>query len=213
MRRSLFLVLAVFVGGCVTRVNSPSVRPTYVAAPSGEWQSEVSVGPVERVRMRQHTDRKGFLWRRRVLSDTVDMRYEFRGVGAWTAKATARFVQASDVTTPIRIGSRSDDEDESDDRIWRYRGFHSTQRMQVGDDSSDVWELVSRIIPRARGRMLEEDGLPFAVVQASGGGLLGANDNRAWVPAGLTFEERQERVAVLIMLLMRDSRMPFPRAH
>jgi len=274
MRRPLLLIIALVASGCVTRVNSPSVRPDYVAAPSGAWQEillelmvsvnleqyrspEVRMGSVDRVRTRQHTDRKGFLWRRQVLTDTVEMRYQFRGSDSWTALASARFVQTSDVTTPIRIGGRSDDEDENDDRIWHHRGFHSTQRLQVGSDSSDVWELVSRweysqdgvgaadqtltlrhgdrafrllpvtpsgpdtasrlrgssIIPRARGWMLEENGLPYAVVQANGGGILGNNDTRAWVPAGLTPEERHERVAVLMMLLIRDSRMPFRRAH
>ncbi len=275
MRRSLLLVLALGVVGCVTRVNTPSVRPSYIAAPSGEWQEvlieygistnlpnyrspELRIADIERVRSRQHSDRKGFLWRRHIANDTVDLRYNFRGNDGWTGTVSAQFVQASDVTTPLRnfINTNSKDDEDLEDRVWRHRAVESTQRLATTSDSADAWVLRYRYefsaareiphtielslhrgthelrlvavsptgvkdggprsvwgIPRAAGWMIEADGLPFGVVQTHGGGILGGNDTRAWVPSGLSSAERQERLAVMMMLLVHESQAPFRRTH
>ena len=124
MRPSLLLLIALSLSGCVTRVNAPSVRPTYIASPSGEWQevllelmpstgipryksADVTASRAERVRNSQNTDRKGFLWRRRVTTDTVDMNWEFRGSVSWRAPVSARFVRTGDATERRVVNRRA----------------------------------------------------------------------------------------------------------
>lgn len=260
-----------FLVGCVTRVNAPSVRPTWLQSPEGEWQeilmdmrmalhipryraNELRVREVKREQLREHNDAKDFLRRRMVRTDSVTVTYEVHGPDGWRATASALFIQASDIEEPIRIFRRRDPD--VDDRTYHSQEFRSIQRMQLTADSSKWWTMerasvrgaatsptaasIPRLtrgereltvfevspgghrsartsqwtlIPEAQGLLVQDGEVPIAVVQRAGGSLLGANDMRIWLPSGITAEERQERIAMLFMLLIGESRHAFGRGH
>lgn len=273
MRLALLLPLSLSLSGCAaTRVNSPSLRPT-ATSPSGEWQEvliepkastnieqfrapEVGVVGVKRLGARGHEELVYRVPRRTVATDTINLRYEFRGLESFSAAVSVVLVKTTDASNPL-LGRRTT-VDGRDGRNFHSWTVQATHRMQLGSDSADVWELVSGIdvreatgtegakqditltlrrgersysvvpmtsrgpvsaaarqserrIWRATGWMVEENGTPFGVVQLNGGSPLGQNDKRAWVPSGLSVAERQERLAVLMMLLMVDSQMPYAR--
>lgn len=274
MRVAALLLLCSLLGGCAaTRVNSRSLRPT-VASPSGEWQEvllepkasshmeqfrapEVDVVGVRRMGVRGRDSLVHRLPRRSVSTDTVDFRYEFRGIESFRATVKAQLVVRQDASNPL-LGRRVT-ADGRDGRSFHAVKVEATHRMQLGSDSSVVWELVSgsdyrertldeelryeltltlrrgersfTVVPmsshgpvsadvrrsnrrmwRATGWAVEENGQLFGVVQINGATPFGQNDKRAWVPSGLTVAERQERLAVLMMLLMVDSQLPYQRA-
>lgn len=150
---------------------------------------------------------------------TVDGR-DGRSFHSWTVQATHRMQLASDSTAVWELVSGIDAReapltDGSREEI--------TLNLRRGDRSYSVVPMTSRgpvsaaarqserRMWRATGWMVEENGTPFGVVQINGGSPMGQNDKRAWVPSGLSVAERQERLAVLMMLLMIDSQMPYAR--
>lgn len=260
---------ALLVAGCVSRTNAPSVRPTWVESPEGEWQEVMiewgasthlpryrvdglAVRDVDRVRARRNDDAAGFFRNQFTKRDSVDLTYQLHGPDGWRATATVEYILESDVTPPAGLG-RSNPEDER--RVVNRQEFRSVQRLALAADTAEWWSLERHtvqlapgisfatsthrlrrgpreltvvpvspqgpkaptaprsLIPVAEGWLIQDGELPLAVVQSAGGGLLGANDARAWVPSGITVEERRERIAALLMLLLAENKMAFHREH
>lgn len=270
MRPTHALLALLTLAGCVSRTNAPSVRPTWLQSPEGEWQEVMiewsiavnlpryrvdglAVQDVDRVRARRNDTAAGFFRNQFTKSDSVDLTYQLHGPGGWRAIATAEYIMESDVTPPAGVG-RSNPEDER--RVVNRQVFRSVQRLTLAADTSKWWTLErhtvqlapgtpysasthqllrgaraltvvpvspngprsspaprSTLRPVAAGWLIKDGELPLAVVQSVGGGLLGANDARAWIPSGISAEERRERVAALLMLLIADNKLAFNREH
>lgn len=260
----------ILLAGCVSRTSAPSVRPTWVQSPEGEWQEVMiehapvainlpryrvdglAVRDVDRARARQNDGDAGFFRKQFTKRDSVDLTYQLHGPDGWRATATAEYILESDVVPPFGIG-RSNPED--DRRVVSRQEFRSVQRLTLAADTSKWWTLERHsvllapgisfatsthrlrrgpreltvvpvsprgpkspnaprpLIPVAAGWLIQDGELPLAVVQSSGGGMLGANDARVWIPSGIPTEERRERIAALLMLLIADSRMAIYREH
>jgi hypothetical protein len=273
MRRAhlcLTALAALAVGGCVSRTNAPSVRPTWVESPEGEWQEVMielsastdlpryrvdglAVRDVDRVRARQSDGSAGFFRNQFTKRDSVDLTYQLHGPGGWRATATVEYALESDITPPAGIGRSNPNDDR---RVVERQAFRSVQRLALAADTSAWWTLErhtlqlapgtpfaasthrlmrgprelsvvpvsprgpkaahtprSPLRPVAEGWLIRDGDRPLAVVQSAGGGLLGANDARAWIPSGISAEERRERIAALLMLLIADNRLAFRREH
>ncbi len=269
--RTLGIALGtLLLAGCVSRTNAPSVRPTWVESPEGEWQEVMielgasthlpryrvdglAVRDVARVRARRSDGDAGFFRNQFTKRDSVDLTYQLHGPDGWRATATVEYILESDVTPPAGIG-RSNPDDER--RVVNRQEFRSVQRLALAADTSRWWTLDrhtvqlapgsslatsthrlrrgpreltvvpvspwgptapsaprSLLSPVAEGWLIQDGERPLGVVQSAGGGLLGANDARAWIPSGIAAEERRERIAALVMLLIAESKMAINREH
>lgn len=150
---------------------------------------------------------------------TVDGR-DGRTFHSWTVRATHRMQLASDSTAVWELVSginvrepTATEGARQDITLTLRRGDrrYSVVPMTSRGPVSAAARQSERRMWRATGWMVEENGTPFGVVQINGGSPMGQNDKRAWVPSGLSVAERQERLAVLMMLLMIDSQMPYAR--
>lgn len=259
-----------FLAGCVSRTSAPSVRPSWMESPEGEWQEVMielgastnlpryrvdglAVREVDRVRARRSDGDAGFLRNQFTKRDSVDLTYQLHGPDGWRATVAVEYILESDVVPPPGVG-RSNPED--DRRVVNRQEFRSVQRLVLSADTSRWWTLERRTVrlargmpygesthrflrgareltvvpvspngprsslvaqsvlrPVAEGWLIKDGELPLAVVQVRGGTLLGANDARAWIPAGIPPEERRERIAAALLLLMADQRMAIGREH
>ncbi len=64
---------------------------------------------------------------------------------------------------------------------------------------------------QARGIMISDGDVPLGVVQYRGNGVMGNNDTRAWLPRNLERNERLERAALLICMVLSGGRERFAR--
>lgn len=266
----LALLAVLAAGGCVSRTNAPSVRPTWVESPEGEWQEVMielsaftylpsyrvdglAVRHVNRVRARQSDGSAGFFRNQFTKRDSVDLTYQLHGPDGWRATGTVELTMESDISPPAGIGRSNPNDDR---RVVDRQEFRSVQRLALASDTSKWWTLErhtlqlapgtpfassthrlmrgpreltvvpvsprgpkaahtprSPLRPVAEGWLIRDGDRPLGVVQSWGGGLLGANDARAWIPSGISAEERRERIAALLMLLIADSRFAFQREH
>jgi hypothetical protein len=270
MRPAHTFLALLALAGCVSRTNAPSVRPTYLQSPEGEWQEALielpvainlpryrvdglAVREVERVRSRRNDGSAGFFRSQFTKRDSVDLTYELHGPDGWRATATVEYVMESDVSPPAGLGRSNPDDDR---RVVDRQEFRSVQRLALAADTSKRWTLErhtlqlapgtpysasthrlsrgdreltvvpvspngprsspaprSALRPVAEGWLIKDGELPLAVVQSVGGGLRGINDARVWIPSGISAEERRERIAALLMLLIADSKFAFNREH
>ncbi|MBX3133973.1 MAG: hypothetical protein KF689_11400 [Gemmatimonadaceae bacterium] len=180
------LVLAT---GCVTRVNAPTVRPSWIEAPEGDWDEvlihqsyttiltryradSLRVDGVRRTRTRRADKARDFLRRRVERRDTVDVAYRIAEAQGFRAQVLGTFVQYSDISRSgfvLRFGNASDDDDAPDDRTYHRLAYASDLRLRIGDDStawrlSTSWEWDSTGIQRSE-RMLTRNDRTLALTE------------------------------------------------
>lgn len=136
-----------------------------------------------------------------ILHSTQDLRIDGDTTRVWRLEMVQSFGDSVSPTAAMDVRLRLD------------KTEYEVVAMTAAGPLAAKSRPVVTLLPQTSGWMVTGDGLPILVVQTSGGGILGQNDWRLWMPRNITAADRNKRTALAMMILASTATSPFGGAE